>query len=146
MSAGHPVRLEDWEYKPIANIVTRFSVNTPHAGATTNQYASFCRNPAPNVIQNYDEMMAADPDNREIGILNLKWELVRAWECTLVQIDEAQLYDGTGASAVAFEVATSLSPSKFARAWLEAEGSIWCNFHPSTPGGGPLLAEAMCEY
>lgn len=135
------VELQDHEFQPLANLLTTYALNTPNSGMTPNPHSSHRRHPAPAI-------MPIPPEGRSPNSLNERSGLPWTFECTVFQLPDALLYDGTVDGERLFEEATGLTPKRFAQGWLEVFGCAWRYFHPVKEGkeGCGEVTEAICGY
>jgi hypothetical protein len=133
--------IDEDESEALYKLLKTYKANTAHGEGLipANAKKSFRRCPAPEVLleNTVEDEHAGQP------YLHHLMQLPIFFLCTVVQVRECHLYDGSEESKSAFEEKTALAPAQFVQGWMEAAGSPWRCFHPLTTGED--VAEALCE-
>ena len=141
------IELEAYEVEPLVIFTSTYELNTSAKGMTPSPHSSLRRCPKP-LIMPMRETKNNPSGQRSYREIQERIDLAWVFKCTLCQLSDARLYDGTSVSAKRFEDATGLTPEKFAQAWLEREGCNWVFYHPAREGkeGKEEVLVAMCGF
>jgi len=135
------VELQPHELPALPNLLKTYILNTATTSMTPNPHNGLRRHLAPAT-------MPLKNGTRDPLDIQERSQLAWSWECTLFQLPDAYLYDGTTTSAKAFEDTTGLTPHRFAQAWCETFECAWWFFYPAKPGkaGKQEVLEGLRGY